>query len=577
MTRTRAWLSMCLVAAAPLSAFAHGGEIDPPAPAPPTPHGPQPGGGSGGPQVPPGTADLPAAVTRWETWWAHNKDAFLRLAEQMRVEDGPTSRGLTGEKPKGSESPQARREKLDDAVREMLVPVFIDALDDPSFEVRTAAAIALGKTGKKEGAKALREASVRDKHKDVRDSAVLGLGLLGSPGDIPFLVSVLCDERENQRHRSFAAFALGLIGGEDAGAALLKFADDGPDRPSKFEHESPPLIASTFVAMGLTGDARVLPTLRQALAGPKYDDNVRAFVVLSLGRMKDRESLGGIGRMLVLEKDSGLRRSAAIALGKIATADDKAAVDALVDAAKGSTDEMVRHYAAISLGGMADARIKARLEKLFDDAPAAGRPFLALAMALAHDASAAPILRDALRRETDESAKSAFCIALALLGDQEAAPLMEKQLEDRGRVWLQGYAAVALGMLHHVASAEMLNARLVAENDPRLRANLSVGLGLMHDPRAKAYLVNMLRQRDATIYERGGAAMAMGVLRMNEAAPAIVEVFRDKKEQDMVRAFAVVALGLIADPSPVPKLARFSIDNNYTLTVDPLNEVLTIF
>ena len=70
--------------------------------------------------------------------------------------------------------------------------------------------------------------------------------------------------------------------------------------------------------------------------------------------------------------------------------------------------------------------------------------------------------------------------------------------------------------------------------------------------------------------------MAMGVLRMNEAAPEIADVYRNKKEQDMVRAFSVVSLGLIADPSPVPKLSRFAIDNNYTLAVDPLNEVLSI-
>jgi HEAT repeat protein len=70
--------------------------------------------------------------------------------------------------------------------------------------------------------------------------------------------------------------------------------------------------------------------------------------------------------------------------------------------------------------------------------------------------------------------------------------------------------------------------------------------------------------------------MALGVLRMNEAVPDIASVWRDKEEQDLVRAFAVVSLGLIADPAPVPKLARFAIDNNYTVTVSPLNEVLSI-
>src|SRR5262245_50840016 len=115
MNRARAWLSLCLVAATPAAAFAHGGKIEAPAPPPMLPHGPSaPRGLEPEPQVPPGPADLPTAVTRWETWWAHNKEFFLRLAEQMRVEDGPTSRGLTGEKPKGSESPQVVRARLDD-------------------------------------------------------------------------------------------------------------------------------------------------------------------------------------------------------------------------------------------------------------------------------------------------------------------------------------------------------------------------------------------------------------------------------------------------------------------------------
>jgi len=577
MTRRRSWLWAAILAAAPSAAYAHGAMIaEPPAP-PPGPNEPPPSGGSGAPQVPPGTADPVTSITRWETWWAANKEEFLRLAEKMRDDDGPTSRGLTGEKPKGKESQKVLRAREDDAVRESLVPVFIEALTDESFEVRTSAAIALGKTGKPEGAKPLREAAMKDRHKDVRDSAVLALGLLGSQGDIPFLFRLLQDPKEHQRHRSFAAFALGLVGGQDAAEALLLFAEGEPGKVCTFAHEQPQLVASTFVALGLTGDPRVLPTLRNALADSKqYDENVRSFVVLSLGRMKDRDSLGDVLRLLVTEKDPNLRRSAAVALGKIANAKDAVAVNALLDAAKENSDEMVRRFAAISLGAIADGPIKAHLEALFSEATAAGRPFLALAIALANDVTAAPTLRAALAKETDESVKSSYCIALALLKDEDSASLIEKQVTDRGRVWLQGYAAVALGMLQHVDSADMLNARLATENDPRLRANLSVALGLMHDPRAKTYLVETLKKSEATIYERGGAAMAMGVLRMNEAATSIIDVYRNKHEQDMVRAFAVISLGLLADPSPVPKLTRFSIDNNYMLSIDPLNEVLTI-
>ncbi len=557
------------VAALASAAFAHGGSFSPPG-----------GGVPAGPQIPPGTADPPTPTTRWETWWAANKESYLRLAEQMRNDDDPTSRGLGGGKPKADVSAAELRKLRDDATRDALVPVFVEALSDESFEVRTAAAVALGKTGAAEGSKPLRETSVKDKHKDVRDSAVLSLGLLGRPIDIPFLDARLRDEKENPRHRAFAGFALGLIGGEDAAAALLRFAEGSPDKPPTFEHEPPALISSVFVAMGLTGDPRVAPTLRQALANPRYDENVHAFCVLSLGRMKDRESLADFGALLSQERpsqrDVGLRRSAAIALGRIAKAEDKTSVDALLGAANGDPDEMVRQFAAIAVGGIADDAVRTRLEKMFDDATAPARPFLALALALAHDVKAEPALVAALAKETDESTRSSYCIALALLGDREAAPLIQKQLDERGRVWLNGYAALSLGLLHYVEAADVLNQRLTTDNDPRLRGNLAVGLGLMHDPRSKAWLLATLKKQEGTVYERGGAAMALGVLRLDGAAPEIVNVYRDKGEKEMVRAFAVVSLGLIADPSPVPKLSRFAIDNNYTLAIDPLNEVLTI-
>jgi HEAT repeat protein len=328
--------------------------------------------------------------------------------------------------------------------------------------------------------------------------------------------------------------------------------------------------------MGLTGDAHVLPSLRKALANPKFDETVRAYVVLSLGRMKDRESLGDVGRILVAEKDPGLRRSAAVALGRIATAADDAATNGLLAAVTGDTDEVVRHFAAISLGGFADAAVNAKLEKHFVEARSQQKPFLALALALGKDAAAKPLLREALTKETNESVKASLCIAEGLLEDHEAAPLLEKAASDRGLVWLQGYAALGLGMMHHFDSAPLLVTRLESESDPRLRANLAVALGLLHDPAAKAYLVKTLRA-DGTIFDRGGAAMAMGVLRMNESVTDLVDVYRNRKEQDLVRAFSVVALGLLADPSPVPKLARFSIDNNYSLKADPLNEVLSIY
>ncbi len=541
-----------LVLAVAGTAFAHGGSY-------------RGGGGavpSGG-SVPPGTADRPTAISNWETWWSANKEFHLRLHERMR-EDGTDVTPSAGE---NDEQGAERRARDDSLKRAEMVPVFIKALQDKSFEVRTAAAIALGKMGDAQASTVLRDAAEKDKHKDVRESAVLALGMLGLDENVPYLLDILSDQKQNTRNRSFAAFGLGLTGGEDTAALLLRVANGR-------KKLQPPLVASVYVALGLTGSESVLPTLRDA-AAKHADDNVRAFAILSLGRMGDRAALGAVTRILDREKTANLRRSAAITLGKIAHADDTDAV-AQLERALEDTDPMVRHFAAVSLGEMANAAIRKRLRERLPKARRADRPFFALALALADSVDSAPLVREALRTETAKDLQSGYCIALGIMGDAAAVPQIQALVQERGGIWLPGYAALALGMIGSRASAPLLRERLAIENDPRLRMNLAVGLGLLHDPMARTFLIETVRDTKATIYERGSAAMSIGVLRLNSAATDLLDVYGNKKEQDLVRAMAIVALGILADPSEIPKLARFSIDNNYGVTVDPLNEVLSI-
>jgi len=544
-------LTAVIVLAAAGTAFAHGGAYR---------------GGGGSPSsgaVPPGTADRPGALSTWETWWSANKEFHLRLHERMRDDDSAVT-------PRGGDGPQAKEERRarDDVLkREEMVLVFLAAMEDPSFEVRTAAAIALGKMGDSSASAVLRKAAENDTHKDVRDSAVIALGMLGLEENVPYLLGILSDREQSTRYRSFAAFGLGMTGGEDTAVLLLRVVNGR-------KKLQPPLIASIYVALGLTGSESVLPTLREG-AADHPDHNVRAFAVLSLGRMRDVGSLDAVTRYLRLEKKENMRRSAAITLGKIATADDSEAINVLERALEDS-DPLVRHFAAVSLGELSNAAIRERLRKRLPKAMKEDRPFFALALALAGSNDAGPLVRDALKAERNENLKSGYCIALGIMGDEGAVPQLQELARERGEIWLPGYAALGLGMIGSRESAPMLRERLKTENDPRLRMNLAVALGLLHDPAAQDFLVATVRSSKGTIYERGSAAMALGVLRINSAADDLLDVYRNKKEQDLVRAMAMVALGVLADPSEIPKLARFSIDNNYGVKVDPLNEVLSI-
>jgi HEAT repeat protein len=232
----------------------------------------------------------------------------------------------------------------------------------------------------------------------------------------------------------------------------------------------------------------------------------------------------------------------------------------------------------MSLGGIRDPKVRDVLREQFRRGGDVDAPFAAIALAMQRDLDFAPELRAALESQTDESAAGGLCIALGLLGDAASAPTLEKTLARAKRIWLQGYAAISLGLVGATGSIKTIKDRMRTEPDPRLRINLAIALGLLRDPGARTYLVEKLRAAEL-FAERTSAAFALGALRYPSAAADIEVVYRDPKEKEILRAFAVVALGEIADVSPVRKLARFSIDGNYDANArfDPVNEVLSIY
>lgn len=554
-------IALIALGAAALPAFAHGGQMQGPRGSP-APGGPPPSGG-----VPPGTADAPGPVTGWETWWAANKDAWLRLGERMRTNSAPLT-------PSGEAADAAPTAAAREAVaREELVPVFLDAILDESFEVRTAAAIALGKTRDPRAAAPLERAVAADAHKDVRESALLALGLLAQQKEIPFLDEIVRDRDAPLRMRCFAAFGLGMTGGADAVACLARHVDDRSAASAKRLPQE--LEAAIYVGLGLTASPDAVPIVRRALDLNGIDDTCRAFVVASLGRLRDNGSLGAITPLL-RHRDAGIRRAAAIALGGIARPADGVAIAALVDAARTESDPLTRHHAAVSLGRIGGDVALKQLRASFANTDGSERVFLGIALGIARDTESFKALRRALEQEKTESARGALSIALAIGGDIEARPLLEREVASRGSIWSAGYAALALGMLDSRESGPLLRRQLDATNDPRLRANLAIALGLVHDPRGEEWLCATLRG-DGTLYERGGAAMALGQLRRTRNVPVLIDVYRQRRDPELVRAFAVVALGVIADGDEVPRLAGFRVDGDYSVSHDALAEAMSIY
>jgi HEAT repeat protein len=91
-------------------------------------------------------------------------------------------------------------------------------------------------------------------------------------------------------------------------------------------------------------------------------------------------------------------------------------------------------------------------------------------------------------------------------------------------------------------------------------------------------LTAVIKNADASNYELGSAALALGQIGDERAVAALLDIATDTQKRfgEMMRALAVVALGQIGDRRDVPVLSRVSTDVNYRAHVPAITELLTI-
>jgi HEAT repeat protein len=556
----RRFVAPLLVAALPSLASAHGGG-----------YATQPGG----PQASPGFGDSGGPVTRWETWWTANREDLLRIAERV---DAARNVAVTptGDARTATLDPVRARATFATEVRDSVVPVLTRALtEDKDYDVRCSAAIALGKIGDASASAALRDVARRDARPDVRRAALLAIGLLGRVEDLPFLGDVIRDRTRDADERAMSMLAVGLTGGDDAAAFLADFIGRAETRPDAAHQAAAQLLGTAYVALGVTGAAEALRPLRAAADDESLDPFLRGHAVLSLGRMRDRDSLGRLARLLAPPADVQIRRSAALALGRVVTGTDGPAIAALTTTLDAEIDPATRRFAIESLGVARCAAVRDLLLSRFK-AIGPDRAFFALALGLQRDPIVVPPIVESLKTEKEIGVRSAACTALGLLGDADSYAALETQIDAApARGPHRGFAAMALAVLPSPASRDLLWKRLSEETDARVRADFSVALGLLNDPRIKAYLVEQVKNAPG-VFDRCTAAECLGVLRRADAVPDLAAVVENPRVEGIVRAICVVALGQIADPSVVPKLSRLAAGGDASLATKALAEALTI-
>ncbi|MFH0945657.1 MAG: HEAT repeat domain-containing protein [Planctomycetota bacterium] len=502
---------------------------------------------------------IPFDEGRWEFWWYYNREPHIGLRQALTaLEAGKAD----VDRPFETVTRTDREESL--------IPTMVGALRDSNPFVRLAAMEALAKT-QDPGARPPLFSALHDQLFEVRVESIVALGVWGDSISLPRLESILGDSTRHLQERTYAALAIGMIGGPLAAESLKQRL------PPRVFREFPVQVQTGIAyGVGLTRDPDCDPLIRALLEDPAVDDfMVRSYLILSLGKCGNPDSAAVLLAGLK-NSDMQFRRSAAIALGiLLRKAADETAVKALIGAAHDDNDLMVKNFSFISLGYVGGELAVETLRKDLSRATKASRSFVALALGLLGDPETVPLLLKQFEAENDPSIRGAMAISLGLHRDGRASPDLRKAFQQAKEPVFRGYAALALGMIGDVESIQDIQAAFAGANDVEMIANLATSLGLLGD-RTTVEKLSKLAATSKNEFVRQSLLYAMGLIGDRAAISELGKVIGQKDEVAYVRGYAVTALGLLVDREEVRAISQVSSDSNYTIMSDFLSEVFRI-
>ena len=586
---------------------------------------PQPPQGGGGGTKTPGK--MPAkkgpSYESWLFWWNYNKDEIINLKKNLRSGFANSSSGIgvmggTDGAENASEFQNVTAKKIEQVV----VPLLEQYARDTkcNFDIQASGVIGLAKVGRKDAIPLLMEIGRNGQgqyHNVVEETACLALGIMQdrSPQVRQYLLERASDQTAKARTRSFAMFALGLLGEPDAASGAYADAFQAlKSIAARTNEASRDVTCSAFVAIGLLGDRAAVPELLQWLNEEKVGQNKLpdlqlSFVAAALGKIGQPGLSGPASREVVdalreqLKKKNRMTRySSVIALGQVAPQADekiqKECVSMLTDViksdGKATSDSQTVNFALASLGriaGAASAPQSVRDQAIktignsFQDGKTQTKSFAALALGVAgmnmNPAVKGPLAEEIrnhlVKASGDVDTRGAYVVALGLLKDIQSAKILQDLLQQQGLdSQLRGISALALGLMGDKGAIEPIRKVLKEKSDQKLRVDAAVALGLLQDTEAVKTLIEILQEPKSSQFVLGSVAQALGQIGDDRAVDPLATILKDEQYPDLTRALAAVALGQIGDKTDVPVLARLSKDVNYRAYFNSIGEVLTI-
>jgi len=560
------------------------------------------GGGSGG--LGRKRAGGYQGIDRWEFWWEYNKDSYLKL--KNKIFSGTSVIGGSSFLVGRGQKDQFRTSNIatEQIVKSRVLPSLINSIQIDHPDIQDSSVLAIARVTRPQDAHLVMD-TIREMlastHQSAQQSACLSLGVLGSKSSIPLLKNLMFNTNEGKKlvgkHEvprlvsAFAAISLGLIGAEESVEDLIKIVENEEHTIQK------DLVSCAITALGLMGvtnkNEEIAEYLCKKLEDPRMDPAVKSNIPIALGKLYTPSSLDKIVSAFSKDKQNEwIRQSCAIAIGQIATPEkNQEAVKHLIEYIRHGKDMMTKHLCFISLGqiGSKGASLmkthkvisKFLLSEIEKPSIHSNTPWAALGAAinamphLEIQTDVIDVIASKFKDTKDPSCKSALAISLGLLNaDNHGKEIFKTLTSTRDKI-LQGYLCVGLGLMRYTEAAETI--REYAANEPGffLRLQAAVSLGLMEDSHALPVLVEALKKGD-TLNLTSSAARALGQIGDASAIDPLTKLLIDKKSNDLARAFAIVALGMIGEKTILPWNTAISENCNYGACTTALNEVLDI-
>lgn len=467
-------ITICLATG---TVLAHGGQYRGPSSTPGAPSRPvTPGAPVAGGPTTGGNANLD--INSWQVWWQLNHPRYVGVEGNTKDAD--------------------RRDKAMPALQTILA-------GHKNPDVLSAALVAMGKATVDhptiDAVAAIRE-HLPDGNADVREAAILALGLSGRPEAVTDLSALLHNERPgrklversnvDERARTFAGYGLGLLAqrtdspelAAKALASLIRALEDKGLRERD-------VLTGVLNGMRLVGDSGVRGTRFKRLRWQALDALITfqkrrmssklavaqshaltAMAMLARGGSEaDRERVIEVAvDVLTRRRDAETASyvSAIIALGELVRPGDTAALDALVKHVKRPKDSLVPKFAMIAFGQIGGQVAFEQLRNGFVRGKRDLQPWAALGLGLhVHEAKARPaptaagtasIKRDwgdevesmlgaAIKSESRDEMRAAIALGLGLSGTKSAAETVRKMALETKSELHKGHLVVALSML----------------------------------------------------------------------------------------------------------------------------------